>query len=132
MSEPATTGYAQVIERKSIYDNLGGSKNSELTLLTDLRQMPYRERLKKASKEQFEAHPELFTKPKIYIASKAKHRPHWRRLRDDLGFNIISQWIDTDDEFLNDDEGLNYATLWEGCVQDAKDCDVLILYVERR
>lgn len=103
---------------------------SDLTMLSDLRQMPFRERIKKASQEQYAAHPELFSPPKIYIASKAVHRPRWRALRDECNYRIISTWIDTDDRYSIDPEGLDYSALWQSCIQDVKDCDVLILYAE--
>lgn len=104
--------------------------NGAGVLLGDLRVMPYRDRIRLATVEQLEAHPELSTKPKIYIASKAKHRPRWREFRDVMGYDIISQWIDTDDEFTENPEGLDYTKLWQACIQDVKDCDVLVLYVE--
>lgn len=98
--------------------------------LSELRTMPYRDRIRLASPEQLEAHPELSVKPRIYIASKAKHRPRWREFRDILGYDIISQWIDTDDKFNENPEGLDYAKLWRACVQDVKNCDVLVIYIE--
>lgn len=101
-----------------------------LVMLGELRLMPYRERIKLASPEQLESHPELSRKPKIYIASKARHRPRWRDLRDNRGYDIISHWIDTPDEYSDDPTGLDYDKLWRTCIQDVKDCDTLVLYVE--
>ncbi len=98
--------------------------------LNELRLMPYRDRIRLATVEQLASHPELNEKPKIYLASKAKHRPRWREFRDSLGYNIISRWIDTDDQYSEDPTGLDYGKLWEMCIQDAKNCDVLVLYVE--
>lgn len=70
---------------------------------------------------------------KIYIASKASHRPHWRELRGH-GHNIISRWIDVDDKYIGttfgDPVSLDYRALWDTCVQDVIACDVLICYVE--
>lgn len=94
--------------------------------------MPYCERIKKASPEQLESVPLLSTKPKIYIASKAIHRPMWRYLRDRWDFHIISTWIDTPDEFIGvtDEVNLDYTKLWLSCVNDVRNCDVLVMYVE--
>jgi hypothetical protein len=96
--------------------------------------MPYRDRIRRASPEQLEAHSELSIKPKIYIASKAKHRPRWRDFRDVMGYDIISKWIDTEDTYIGisvaDNSDLDYTKLWRECVQDVKDCDVLVMYVE--
>lgn len=100
-----------------------------LVQLSELRMMPYRDRVKHASAEQFDSHPELFKKPKIYIASKAHHRPRWRAVRDN-GYEIVSQWIDTEDKFTLDPTDLDFVKLWEMCLADIKSCDVLVLYVE--
>jgi hypothetical protein len=98
--------------------------------LSDIRKMPYRDRIRLASPEQLEAHPELSIKPKIYIASKAKHRPRWREFRDINGYDIISKWIDIPDKFSQDSSGMDYKRLWLNCVQDVRDCDVLVMYAE--
>lgn len=68
-------------------------------------------------------------KPKIYIASKARHRVEWRRFRE-AGHNIISRWIDTPDQLIDTsrDPGLDYVKLWTHCIEDVLNCDVLILY----
>ena len=71
---------------------------------------------------------------KIYIASKAKHRPRWRALRDS-GVNINSRWIDTPDLYIGTTAGdgvsdLDYEKLWIQCIEDVINCDMLILYVE--
>lgn len=72
---------------------------------------------------------------KIYIASKAYHRPYWRRARDRAGVPIISRWIDVEDKFIGtifgDPECLDYTKLWVECVDDVKACDVLVVYVDR-
>jgi hypothetical protein len=88
--------------------------------LSELRSMSYRDRIRLASPQQLEAHSELSTKPRIYIASKAKHRPRWREFRD------------LDDRFIgvDDPNQIDYPKHWKECVQDVKDCDVLVMYVE--
>lgn len=67
---------------------------------------------------------------KIYIASKANHRPTWRAFRQG-GHNIISRWIDTDDKFTADPGELDFQALWDTCVEDVLACDVLVCYIER-
>lgn len=104
--------------------------HESLTALKDLRLMPYRERIRKATIQQLEAHPELAEMPAIYMASKAHHRPRWRVLRDASGFNIVSSWIDTPDEYSTDPTGLDYRRLWAKCVADVHRCDTLVVYVE--
>lgn len=66
---------------------------------------------------------------KIYIASKANHRAKWRSLRS-AGVPIISRWIDVDDKFSDDPTGLDYEKLWEMCVEDVRECSLLVCYVE--
>lgn len=129
-------------KKQSAYE-IGRTKHRELhpqtngtgVMLGELRLMPYRDRIRLASVEQLEAHPELSVKPKIYIASKARHRPRWREFRDGMGYQIISRWIDTGDKYIGTTAGdamsdLDYRQLWRECVQDVRDCDVLVLYVE--
>lgn len=65
----------------------------------------------------------------IYIASKAIHRPHWRTHRDEYGVNIISRWIDTDDKYSTNPDGLDYEKLWSECLEDIWKSKVLICYV---
>lgn len=65
---------------------------------------------------------------KIYIASKASHRPAWRALRDE-GVPIISRWIDVDDKYSVDPAELDFQALWDTCVEDVLACDVLVCYV---
>lgn len=72
---------------------------------------------------------------KIYIASKASHRPRWRAYRDGIyKVNIISRWIDVSDEHTDkpSDSGfpLDYVQLWQECVDDVKAADVVVVYVE--
>lgn len=64
-----------------------------------------------------------------YIASKAHHRPRWRDMRD-AGININSRWIDTDDKYSIDSNGLNYQKLWVECIEDVQACDVVVSYIE--
>lgn len=66
---------------------------------------------------------------KIYIASKAIHRPHWREYRGE-GLPIISRWIDVDDKYSTDPEGLDYEALWDICVEDVSQADALVIYAE--
>lgn len=68
---------------------------------------------------------------KIYIASKALHRPQWRDYRK-LGVPIISRWIDTPDEHLDRElpAGFDFAQLWTQCVEDVVAADVTVVYVE--
>jgi hypothetical protein len=63
---------------------------------------------------------------KIYIASKAAHRPRWRDLRA-AGAPFISRWIDLGDDIA--DEDVNFPELWTWCIEDVKECDVLIAVV---
>lgn len=63
---------------------------------------------------------------KIYMASKAKHGPRWRALRDDHGVPINSSWIDEAEEGLTSD----WADLWSRCVNEACEADAVILYCE--
>jgi hypothetical protein len=126
--DPKQTAYAASREKHREEHPI--TMGAGLTQLSELRKMPYRDRMKLATMEQLEGNPELATKPKIYVASKARHRPRWRALRDTFGYHIISQWIDVDDGYSEDPTGLDYGKLWKACIQDVQDCDVLVLYVE--
>lgn len=66
---------------------------------------------------------------RIYIASKACHRPLWREFRE-AGHNIISRWIDVPDKYSEDPEGLDFTQLWQWCVEDVISCDALVCHVE--
>lgn len=65
----------------------------------------------------------------VYIASKVKHAPKWRRLRDELSdghVQIISTWIDEAGPGETTDRG----DLALRCIQEASEADILILYAE--
>jgi len=62
---------------------------------------------------------------KFYIASKTKHGPRWRELRDQ-GIPIISTWIDESEVGATND----FSDLWSRCINEAKTCDALIVYRE--
>ena len=61
----------------------------------------------------------------IYIASKIKHAPIWRALRD-KGIPIISSWIDEAEPGQTED----FADLWTRCINEASHAGALILYAE--
>jgi len=62
----------------------------------------------------------------IYIASKTKHAPRWRFLRDKVGEPIISTWIDE----AGEGETSDFHDLWHRCLTEAAGCRVLIAYRE--
>lgn len=62
----------------------------------------------------------------IYIASKTKHAERWRFLRDKLGEEIISTWIDEADDYAT----LDWPGLWRRCTSEASSAQVMILYRE--
>jgi hypothetical protein len=62
---------------------------------------------------------------RIYIASKTKHAPRWRELRD-AGAPIISTWIDE----AGEGESKDLADLWNRCVSETKHATALVLYAE--
>jgi len=66
---------------------------------------------------------------KIYVASKAYHRPSWRQWRD-RGLKITSRWIDVPDEFIGRTlpQELDFVQLWTHCIEDVINADVLVLY----
>tara|TARA_S200002703_G_scaffold151321_1_gene150559 strand:+ start:737 stop:1198 length:462 start_codon:yes stop_codon:yes gene_type:complete len=63
---------------------------------------------------------------KIYSASKVWLAPFFQELRDSEGYNIVSRWIDLDNDskFVTERKDL----LWEMCLEDCIDCDLLICY----
>jgi len=68
---------------------------------------------------------------RVYIASKAKYRAEWRALRA-KGYDIISRWIDTPDEYIGTTIGesdLDYSDLWTAIVQDVYYCNMLIVVI---
>jgi nucleoside 2-deoxyribosyltransferase len=64
---------------------------------------------------------------KIYIASKAVRRDRWRQLRES-GAPFNSRWIDVEDGLP--DEQIDFAELWQWCIEDVRACDILIAVVE--
>lgn len=63
-------------------------------------------------------------KQKIYVASKTKHAPMWKQLRDE-GFPIVSSWIDE----AGLEETLDWNDLWSRCINEASTATTLIVYV---
>lgn len=61
----------------------------------------------------------------IYIASRTRHAPKWRELRE-TGWPICSTWIDE----AGEGETSDFADLWTRCVAEASSCDALILFRE--
>lgn len=64
---------------------------------------------------------------KIYIASKAAHRPRWVKLRR-KGAPFNSRWIDIPEEMP--DENINFPLLWSWCLEDVQKCDILVAVVD--
>lgn len=60
---------------------------------------------------------------KIYTASKVKHAVLWKALRS-AGFNINSTWIDLEGEIKDK------PSHWITCIAEARDADIVLLYVE--
>lgn len=63
---------------------------------------------------------------KVYTASKTKHAENWRNLRDVIGVDVISTWIDE----AGPGETTSFEDLWLRCVGEASEADVLLLYME--
>ena len=61
----------------------------------------------------------------LYTASKTKHAPMWRRLRD-AGLPIISTWIDE----AGVGESADLADLWRRCIAESSSASVLLIYRE--
>jgi len=61
----------------------------------------------------------------VYIASRTKHAPKWRALRD-AGVPIISTWIDEAEQGQTAD----FTDLAERCVSEARDASATIVYRE--
>ena len=62
---------------------------------------------------------------KIYVSSKVKHALMWKGYRNQ-GFDIISTWIDEAEPGQSND----YADLAKRCIDEIKECDILLLYCE--
>jgi nucleoside 2-deoxyribosyltransferase len=63
---------------------------------------------------------------KIYSASKIWHAPEFQNLRDKDGYNIISRWIDLDND--SDFVVFQKDQLWIQCLEDCLSCDLMIIY----
>ena len=63
---------------------------------------------------------------KIYIASKTKHWGAWKSLRDDVGLNIISSWIDE----AGEGDSIDLADLCNRCISECQQADAVIVYRE--
>lgn len=66
---------------------------------------------------------------KIYVASKVKHADLWLGLRYSYNvtfspIKIISTWIDE----ARNKQSPSLPDLWQRCVNEASECDVLLLY----
>ena len=62
-------------------------------------------------------------RPTVYVASKTYYARLWRNYRE-LGWNIISTWIDEAEVGQTKD----FTDLWSRCVSEASRADILILY----
>lgn len=68
-------------------------------------------------------------RPKFYVASRATNRARpamWAKLRDELGFDINSSWVD----LALAGGAPDLSELWSNIVAEIKDCDCLVLYAE--
>lgn len=63
----------------------------------------------------------------VYIASKTKHAPKWRKLRDELGYPIISTWIDEAGEGQSSD----LRGLASRCIKEASEATCTVVYGEQ-
>lgn len=61
----------------------------------------------------------------VYIASKTKHAPKWKALRES-GVPIISTWIDE----AGIGETKCFTDLWRRCIDEAKNAERMIVYAE--
>ena len=60
---------------------------------------------------------------KIYVSSKIKHAEFWRGWRDN-GINIISTWIDEDENVENHED------LAIRCIKESAEADITVVYVD--
>lgn len=60
----------------------------------------------------------------FYVASKVKHAPEWRALRD-AGWNVIATWIDEAGEGQSD-----YYELSIRCLKEISAAEFVLLYAE--
>jgi hypothetical protein len=63
--------------------------------------------------------------PGVYIASRTRHAPKWRELRDS-GYPILSTWIDE----AGPGQTTDYSDLMHRCVAEAATAAALIVYAE--
>jgi len=61
----------------------------------------------------------------VYIASKTKHAEHWRGWRS-RGLPVISTWIDE----AGPGESADLSNLWQRCISEASNCELLVCYRE--
>ena len=61
---------------------------------------------------------------RIYSAGKVWHAPKFREMRDKHGYNVIANWIEWDERATGD------VRIWQHCMRDAANCDLVILYCE--
>lgn len=61
----------------------------------------------------------------IYIASKTKHAPKWRKIREH-GVRINSTWIDE----AEPGQSLDLAKLAVNCIHEIQNADTVVLYCE--
>jgi len=61
----------------------------------------------------------------VYLASKTKHAEHWRAWRS-RGLPVISTWIDE----AGPGESADLSDLWQRCISEASNCELLICYRE--
>ena len=75
-------------------------------------------------------------KPTIYSASKIWHSEKWLEMRDQEGFNIISNWINIPCGSKDNPTGAKKLTtaekrvLWSECAEEVVKADLLIAYAE--
>lgn len=65
----------------------------------------------------------------IYVASRTRYAPMWRKLRDEEGYPIVSSWIDKGvnvDPKTHDFDAK--AALWRAITTDIKQAAALVLY----
>lgn len=67
-------------------------------------------------------------RPTVYTASKPRHAPLWRRLRDEGGLNVIATWINYAE---TEDAITDWVKLWVDCASEAACADVTLVYLEQ-
>lgn len=63
---------------------------------------------------------------KVYVASKTKHAPKWKDMREVRGLKIVSTWIDD----AGQGGAIDRADLAARCIQEVIEADCLIVYYE--